>query len=420
MGRTAAASAKAFYAANSGVEDALYQISLNPDYQTGTRSYDISETDWSAHIVVSGDDKQKTIESVGKSGIYVRKILVNAVNTSSTPGFSHAVLAGNGGFEMDGNTSVMVDDEHLGEETATVYSQGDIEGKSQAYDSEGNCKQSSSAILGFVFTEKKLTNLDGNGDGVCIQEEAHATDFEYCYIKGTGYGNFGPECEAGNELGAEEFPKVGLPNVGIDLLKRSIPVQGVVFDDDCVIGSGSSCYVMENSIPTIGNILITGNLIKPNAVNLNISGPVYVEGNIQLGSNSIVGLDDLAEVGQIVVAKHQIISSSNVTYRTLTKSGQEIFIMFVSDAEIPAAGDMCAENLAAINVSANAQSVLFYATKGCVYVNSTGSTYFHGAILGEKIHMAQNAQVKYDPDLQTAVFGLTKSGGWLITDFKEE
>jgi hypothetical protein len=44
---------------------------------------------------------------------------------------------------------------------------------------------------------------------------------------------------------------------------------------------------------------------------------------------------------------------------------------------------------------------------------------FYGALLGQAIRVSQQSSIEYDPDLQTAVFGLTDSGGWQTVSFKE-
>jgi hypothetical protein len=60
---------------------------------------------------------------------------------------------------------------------------------------------------------------------------------------------------------------------------------------------------------------------------------------------------------------------------------------------------------------------LFYAKNGCVRVNSNST--FHGAILGIGIRVDNNSTVEYDPALQTAIFGLTRDGGWQTLSFEE-
>jgi hypothetical protein len=40
--------------------------------------------------------------------------------------------------------------------------------------------------------------------------------------------------------------------------------------------------------------------------------------------------------------------------------------------------------------------------------------------LGRGIRVDNNSNVEYDPDLQSAIFGLTKTGGWQVLTFKEE
>ena len=64
--------------------------------------------------------------------------------------------------------------------------------------------------------------------------------------------------------------------------------------------------------------------------------------------------------------------------------------------------------------------MLFYATVGCVEVNTgTAVGGFKGALLGEAIRVKNNTVIEYDPDLQTTIFGLSSTGGWQTLSFEE-
>jgi hypothetical protein len=71
----------------------------------------------------------------------------------------------------------------------------------------------------------------------------------------------------------------------------------------------------------------------------------------------------------------------------------------------------------AVDISSNSNSALFYAQKGCLYVESNSA--FHGSIVGEKIHVSNKSTVEYDPALASAEFSPNPNGGWQIVSFSQ-
>lgn len=406
MGRTEAESAKAFYVANSGVEEAFYQIGQDSSYGVSTPgTFDLMVETGQAHVTVYGTEDQKTIESVGTEGQYVRKLKVEVQNTSLKPGFEHAIHSGQGGFELRNNTVITGKNNTVG----NVYSNSTVWGAK-------DCKTpSASMVKGSVWAVGEITKLEKNDSGVCIAEDAYAGLLDYCYVKGSVNSPTAPSINCPydglwiNKPAPDPLP---LPAMGVDNLKNYLSSKGKFFSGDCILdGSGgpSDCSGGTN---TIGETIIAGDLQKPSNIDIKISGPVWVQKNIIFNSLGSVGLTaDITEVSQIVVVDGTILSDSNVAFG----SNGTAFLLFVSTF-VPSTPEIC--DNPAITISSNTNSVLFYATKGCVLVNA--NSIFHGAILGEKIRVENNSTVEYDPALQLAIFGLTKSGGWQTISFKEE
>lgn len=433
MGRTEAGSAQAFYAANSGVEEAFYQIGLNSSYGVGApATFELDVGNGKASVTVSGTTEDKTIESVGTDGQYVRKLKVIVQNTSLKPGFENAIHAGQGGFELNQN-SIITGYDHINNERVdgNVFSNRSVLGDSTAHDDDG-CKGkltgsghspgSSSWIFGSVWAVENIGRLTENpNSGMCISGEAHANQLKYCFVEGNRVSLNTPE-EGCSDPGSGPYVPVPLPppyptphplpEMGVDSLKNYLTSRGLTWSGDCLLdGSGgpSDCSGGTN---IIGEMIITGNLRKPSNANIKISGPVWVQKNVIFDSLGSVGLTaDITEVSQIMVVDGTILSDSNVTFG----SNETAFLLFISTL-VPSIPEIC--DNPAITISSNTNSVLFYATKGCIMV--TANSTFHGAILGEKIRVENNSTVEYDPALQTAIFGLTKSGGWQTISFEEE
>lgn len=114
MGRATSASSNAFYAANSGVEEAFYRLGrglTNPG--TFTIAVGVGS---SAHVSISGLGDQKTIEAIGTYKNFVRKIKTEVEKTSVASPFRYAIQAGDGGLEFTKKADI----------TGDIYSNGDI------------------------------------------------------------------------------------------------------------------------------------------------------------------------------------------------------------------------------------------------------------------------------------------------------
>lgn len=373
MGRANPLSAQAFYIANSGLEEALYQLNKNSAYVGTTLFMTEGQTAVRVYKDAGQADDQRTIESEAKSGLYIRKIRATADQSS---GFDYAVEAGSGGLKMANNTLV----------NGNVYSNSYIEGKH-------DCPHGSSASK-IEGNASAVTNINAD---ICIS-------------------------------GVEQYPAppITLPLSPQDILDFQTPLNqpGLQFGgtcnpdgsndiDDCTKG------VKENGIPVLGNIKIVGDLNVNN--DLKFSGPVWTTGQLVFNSTANIGLTDTLfdnpeKEGQIVlVDKEIIVDHPNVIFQT--RNG--VFLLIVSTSTTA-----CSGNDAAISIKSNTENVLFYAKNGCVLVNQNVS--FNGAILGDSIKMDQYSTISYNSGLSDAKFALTDTlnlpnfGPWQTISFKEE
>lgn len=432
MGRRTASSLKAFYAANSGVEDAMSRIQ-NPSYvflaKGDTVPYTFDLDDTTAKVKIYGTDREVTIESQGKYNNYLRKIKVVAQNTSSKPGFGNAIHADQGGVELEGTTVIKVLEGFPGD--GNVYSNSYIKGTKNDYDTKKEkCSQSSSAVNGSAWAVEIIDKLESTDSGVCITKDAYSVSLNYCFVKGNVNSPSAPNPATCQYLGTytvEDAPeKKDLPDMGIDILKNYLTARGKVFNGNCTLdGSGGPSDCSAGTYK-LGEIKINGNLtINPKDPNkeIQVTGPIWVTGNLIIESNTSIGLDkSITEVSQLVVVDGTVLSNAGVKFgfnQDPFDINKAAFLLFISTvAKAPGPTDICDKDNYAVRLFSNTNSVLFYAVNGCVLVNANGT--FQGAILGKKIRVITNSTVAYDPRLQNAIFGLTKSGGWQILSFKEE
>jgi hypothetical protein len=414
LGRGKVESVQAFYLANAGVEDALYRIQRPDNFGfPGPTSYTLNLPGGTAEVKVYGTEDFRTIETAGNDGKHLRLLKVEVQNTSTMPGFVSAIQAGNGGVELEGTTEVR----GKGGVPGNVYSKSFIKGKDKKDTSTG-CHNSASAIYGSAWAVDKIASLDP-GSGVCITASASATFLNNCFVHGTQFSPNSPQsCDGGISQYIAAVPIIDLPDLGIDHIKNYLTDRGDIYNGDCEItGSGLSGDCLAGT-KNVGDIKINGNLkINPKpGVTIKFTGPIWVTGNLEIVSNSRISPLSTS-LSQITVVDGRINSSSNVSYY---KNGSA-FLLFISTyVSGPDSNNPTFCDNPAITLASNNESVLFYSMMGCVQVGTgTPGGGFKGALLGEAIRVKNNTVIEYDPSLQTAIFGLTNSGGWQVLSFKE-
>lgn len=419
-GRNQAGSLDAFYAAQSGMEEAILQIGTHGYGWPAEQSFTLNVDAGTADVRVWGDSEdQRYIESVGTYGNKIRKITAEIQNTTLKPGFANAIHAGAGGIELRNQTLVTSKDGSGG----NIYSNNFIKGaKNDFTASSGDCKNAASAVDGSVWAHTFIDKLGTNDSGVCVLREAHAENLNFCYAKD---GLFSPNsplasCPTLGTYTNEPAPDIiPLPNMGVDNLKYYLNAKGSIWSGDCVADGSGNSTDCTNGTFNLGNIIVTGTLTKPSNVDLRVTGPVWIKEDITFESlGSIKPATNITDVSQIILSDGIITSESNMTYGKNVNA----YLLLISTYDPGVDTDqVCNEEsgvASAITISSNSESVLFYSMHGCVKVNANSQ--FHGALLGEGIRVDNNSNVEYDPDLQTAIFGLTSDGGWKVVDFMEE
>lgn len=452
MGRGTAGSTKAFYVANSGIEDAFYKISeadkADSDF-TDTSGYTLEVGDGTATITVvtnitysedgTEENTEKIIESIGKYENYVRKIRVIAYDSRITPDFTDAILAGVGGIEMDNNVHVLGRDKDNNLLYVDIYSNSFIRGRNSGNEHASDCSSpvSTTQIYGNAFAVTNIESLGINGEGPCIDVNAYAKNLNNCRILGNYYysENYseaecpseGNECDS-TDVNCKPPEEKELPDIRQDEIKTYLEEHGDKYGT-CIIGdendlgeNGGGCWTYSNDgvTPTIGNITIEGDLDTGSNQTVYLSGPVYVTGNVIFDSNQTISLDPTVEddVSLIILASGKIISDPHVTF---TSEGYK-YLLLASEYEDFFDDDTsrCDETDGnAITVSANVSGILFYAINGCALVKQSAGNEYYGAIVGQMVKLKENVKMVYDPDLKNAEFYLDQEHPWQISSFTE-
>lgn len=398
---------QAWYAAWSGIDEVMYRLRAHQDFGS---SYTVGLTLANGATVsatVTGDSNQKIVRSTGyKSGV-IKNLEVSIASSSSKASFVFAAQSGEGGFELEGNTTVT----GSGGSPGNVYSNGSVLGIRA---SAGN---SGSKILGSVWAVGNIGGLSSpNSGGLYIQKNAWANQLTACLVGGNVRASVPPtNCPYSGTFSISAPPSAAeLSSVDATFWKNKA-LEGGVWNGDCNIMSsnGSDC---SNGTRIIGNKQILGNLNVPSGVNLTVTGPLWVKGDINISQNNTLFTDESVGKNSIMIVasdpdnpdiKGRVVTSSNVQFN---RNSQNAGIIFISENR-----SIDCANLPAIDMTSNTATVVFVAIDGCINV---GSNSMINGILGKKIHIKNNSTIEYDPSLARAIV-VPDSGGWNVVNIRE-
>ncbi len=401
MGRSINKSAKAYYAANSGIEDALVTISDPYNVPDGEYPTFVIDEATFKYTIKTIDENTKEIESIGTFEKYQRKIRVIA---KSNWGFDYAIFTGAGGFDIKNNFEIIGD----------VYSNGTISMETGAVNAN---------IKGNVWA---VGDIIGGTNGVHIFGDAHANNLVDCTIDGNPYSPniIKPNCTVVNTWVPEIRPPViNLPIIDAGELKTNIETSGTKFgesDDpeNCILDGSGGLADCSYGTAEIGNIIIYGDLEFNE--NTTIAGPVYVTGNITFGKDLTINLDsDLDKKSQIVVTEGTIYLDKLVNVNKDFPSDDK-FILFVSTygPSLPP-DEICNEPSITIkNNNSDVNLAIFYATQGCLEAN-VSAEYDGASLIGMRISITNNLTLTYNSKIKDVVFDGINSGNWRPNSFKE-
>ncbi|HCQ31191.1 TPA: hypothetical protein DIU27_02275 [Candidatus Collierbacteria bacterium] len=404
---TISESNRAWYAAWSGIDEIMYRLRSHQDFENNYTVGLTLSNGATASATVTGDSNQKIVRSSGFDNGIIKNLEVTIASSSSKASFIFAAQAGEGGFELEGNTIVTGNNGAPG----NVYSNGPVLGI------KANSGVSGSKILGSVWAVGTIGGLSSpNSGGVYIQKNAWANTLTACLIDGTVRASVPPtNCPYSGGLEISDPPSPAtLASVDASYWKNKA-LEGGVWNGDCNIAStdGTDC---SGGTRVIGTIQILGDLNVPSGVNLTITGPLWVKGDIFISQNNVLTTSEVVGKNSIMVVvsdpdnpnlKGRMVTSSNVQFN---RNSQGAGIIFISENK-----SMDCATLPAIDMTSNTATVVFVAIDGCINVGSNSQI---NGILGKKIHVKNNSTIRYDPSLARAIV-VPDSGGWNVVNIRE-
>ncbi len=377
-------SVRAYYLAESGIEDALLRFRKDLPWQSSyTFQTDEGEVEVSISDKVGG---ARTIRSIGDVEGQKRKVEIVYEVTSDEISFYYGAQAGEGGILMGNNARIK----------GNVYSNGSIiavkGGKGQV-DNTAIVAQNGNRIEGLIVGENaKAYNCDGSDIGG-----------DFTYVEGGGVG----DCTIGGAVSsqAEEIPVEPLPisQDQVDNWKTDIEEEGNIIAGDHQVPARETTY--------LGPVKIEGNLSFGNRADLRITGTVWVTGGIDITNNAVISLDPetYGSSSGIMMADGKVKVRNNAH---LSGTGQEgSYLMILSTH--PEKDDL---DNPAVRVNNNAEAAIFYTTQGLIVLRNNIDC---REVTGYKVYLDNNAVVEYESGLAESNFVSGTGGGWSVSRWEE-
>ncbi len=162
-----------------------------------------------------------------------------------------------------------------------------------------------------------------------------------------------------------------------------------------------------NGIQDLGTVKIDGDLTIGLGATLNITGPIWVKGNIIFSNNSFLKIDSsLGSNGVALIADNPdnlsssglITVSNNMAVIGNGSPGSYAMVLSTNSSSN------------AIELNNNSSGVIFYAANGTIQVsNNAGAT----QLTGYGIHLNNNATITYSSGLASAGFSNGPGGSWV-------
>ncbi len=384
--RTMLESRQSYYAAESGIEDAIYRHLEGMTIGT-SEVVTLGEATATTSITTVLDEKH--ITTTGSEHSFVRT-LAAIIRVGNGASFNFGLQSDTGGITMNNSSSVV----------GNAYSNGTITGggSSMIY-GDAISAGPSGLITGVHATGSAWAHTITNST---IDKNAYYQSISSTVVGGTSYP--GSSDQATSSLPIEDSL--------IEQWKAQAEAGGVIT---------SPCPYTINSDTTIGNVkIVCDNVtITGNNTNVTLTGPIWIDGNLtlekanfyvasSLGTNSTqIVVDD--EGSHSTSSKITISQSANF----YDEDGGNSYVLLLSRNS--SALDGGAETAINMTQSANGK-VLVYAAEG--KINLANSVTMK-EVTGYHIVLGNNTTVQYETGLASLLFTGGPGGSYIITSWTE-
>ena len=182
--------------------------------------------------------------------------------------------------------------------------------------------------------------------------------------------------------------------------------QGGVRSGDLVVSSNMSYGPKKIE----GNLTVSANQI------LTLTGAVYVTGNIQISNGGSVRCAvSYGENSCVLMADGWVHIENNGVFSGSGQAGS--YIMLLSNSLCDGSSSSgCTDHNSAIDLHNNAVGAVFYAGNGLIYLHNGVEV---SELTGKKLHLENNAIIRYAQGLASASFSSGPGASWQIETWQE-
>ena len=383
-------SSQAYVGAESGLEDALLRVSEGMNVPP---TYIFSVAGTEAEVVVVEDiSRTRTITVKGDRLNRIRNVEGVYALSGTGSAFFFGAQIGEGGLEMDGNSTVI----------GNVYSNGSIKGDSGAEIT------GSAIVAGDEESNNEIKNVIIGGD-------AMAPSFDDCTIGGDAtFIDEIDDCSVGGSIIEQEDP---IPSSNFPISQSQIDQWKADAVAGGIISSGNYSPPSYDTV-IIGPGVIEGDLELDNNQTVILTGIVYVKGGIDIeNGGSVVLSSSYGASSGVLLTDTWIHIKNNGEFRGSGTEGSYLMMMALGACEGGrGGGDDCTDHNGAVDLHNNVDGAIFYAPFGLMNLHNNVNI---AQATAWKLKLSNNAILEYSIGLASALFTSGPTAGWELTSWKE-
>lgn len=388
-------SISAIQIAEAGVHKALFCMNAaSGDKCSGTYGAGfvgesaIAFADGEYTTTVTGGGSVRQLVSVGTAANGRQRTI--AVDLTTIPpvdemDWSYALQAGGGGVYMENGATV----------TGSIYTGGDVD-----------CQSDLAIIDGDAYSSK----TSGSINSCTVNYHAHADKVLGVVVGGDAYYKNDPADVAGSTVAGTKYSGSTTPD------EKPLPDFDLEFWQAAAEAGGT---INGNYNPADGSSLgpkkITGDLTLGQNVDVTVTGPIWVAGDIYTENNSTLTLDSsFGAYGTVILADHQGDPAAHGRIYMIPNAGiygsgnPSSHILLVSTNRSVDPVDP------ALDVSNNASGAVFMATDGVLKLNNNASA---KSMAAYALYMENNSDVTYlESELSDMKFSNSPANLWRVQE----
>ncbi len=374
-------STQAYYAAEAGVEDALLRIKNDMNWSS-PYSFNAGSASVTNTIVTDDMSGAKIITGQGEKTDKTRKVSVVYELSTTQVSFYYGAQVGDGGMEMHNNSFVK----------GSIFSNASVTG------GFGAEIDNSIIVAGNGNKIEELEIGDNAKAYSCIDCEIGG---DFTYVTGGTLDNCdidGFVTEQSEEIQSQDLP---ITQEKINNWKQEAQAGEVIEGN----------YTLEFlSSDSLGPAKVNGNVLIQNLSLLNLTGTVWVTGDLTLKNLSMIRLDSsYGNKSGLIVIDGQIVVGNGTWLRGSGTEGSYIMLLSTNDS--------LQESDPAIDVgNVSIGDGIFYASNGLVRLRNGVSV---KELTGYKIYLDNNAEIDYESGLENTLFSSGPGASWQLISWQE-